>query len=143
MNNEDLLKIEPDETSVDSDGIIENNDLIIKKDESYRKAKNHNILSHKEIKELTAFFLKQSPINILEKLDGIRAHVHKLEYNGFNNDLNTLDQLKKYVRTKIRSSQSIKDMRRKTILKSIIFISQKMALHRRLSVNQSYSSLWD
>lgn len=47
-------------------------------DESYRKVKNQNLLSHKEIKELTMFFLKQPAIKVLEKLIAMKEHVTKL-----------------------------------------------------------------
>mmetsp|Transcript_11107 Transcript_11107/g.11043 ORF Transcript_11107/g.11043 Transcript_11107/m.11043 type:complete len:132 (+) Transcript_11107:1176-1571(+) len=54
---EDILNLEPDDTSVDTECILgyENRTM---NDESYRKVKNQNLLSHKEIKELTVFFLK-------------------------------------------------------------------------------------
>lgn len=117
----------------------------MKKDESMKQAKNHNILSIKEVKDLTKYFTKQSPIKILgdKKLDGMRKHIDSIKYNGYQHDLSTLDQLKKYLKTKVRYGTGLKDIRRKTILKSIIMISQRMALHRRLSVNKSYSSYWD
>lgn len=141
MHNDGLSKIESEDSGIDTDEIIEFHDNVTKKDESYRKARNHNILSHKEIKDLTKFFTKQTPLKILERLEGMKEHVKKLEYSGYLNDVKTLDTMKKYVKTKIRSAQPLKEPRRKTILKSVIMISQKVALYRRLSVNQSYSDL--
>jgi hypothetical protein len=147
LNDEEISKveneIEPDDTSVDTENILEFNEKSIRTDEKMKEINHQNILSHKEIKELTVFFNKQSPIKILEKLDGMRKHVNNLEYSGYLLDLSILDQLKKYLKTKIRYGTTLKDIRRKTISKSIIMISQKMALYRRLSVNQSYSSYWD
>ena len=56
--------------------------------------KNHNILSHKQIKELTLFFTKQPPLCLIEKLDEIRVKVDKCMYNGYQEDLQTIDVLK-------------------------------------------------
>mmetsp|Transcript_30468 Transcript_30468/g.26987 ORF Transcript_30468/g.26987 Transcript_30468/m.26987 type:complete len:244 (-) Transcript_30468:59-790(-) len=144
LKEDEILQIEPDDTSVDTEQIKDYENLTMK-EESYRKAKNQNLISHKEIKELTIFFIKQSTKEIQKRLNGMRDHVNKLEYYGFIHDLKTLDQLNKYVRTKIRNDEPLKNTRRKTILKSIILISQKMALNRKLSVNQSYSQSlgWD
>lgn len=99
--------------------------------------KNHNILSHNEIKELTLFFTKQIPMKLLERLDGMKKHIENLEYSSYQKDIETLETLKKYVRSKIRMGTPLKEMRRKTILKIVIVVSQKMAMYRKLSVNQS------
>lgn len=126
------LEIEPDDTSVDTECILEFNENNMKKDESMKQVKNHNILSVKEIKDLTKYFTKRSPIKILEdkKLDGMRKHINGIQYNGYQHDLSTLDQLKKYLKTKVRYGTGLKVIRRKTILKSMIMISQRMALHK-------------
>ena len=105
------------------------------------KVKNHNILSRNEIHDLTKFFVKETTIRIYDKLDGIRDHVNKLEYPGYLHDLKNLDILKKYIKNKYKTATVIKQTRRKTILKSVIVILQKLASYRRLSVNQSYSDI--
>lgn len=139
LPQDQLLDEDPDESVVDTDGIMDFHDNITKKDETYRKVKHHNILSHKEIKSLTLFFTKQSPMNILEKIESMKEYINKVQYVGYIQDMQTLDTLRKYIRTKIRAGGGLKDGRRKTILKSVVVISQKMALYRRLSVNQSHS----
>jgi hypothetical protein len=106
------------------------------KDENFKKMKNHNILSHKEIRELTLFFTKQIPIKLFERLDGIKKHIEKLEYSSYLEDIKTLETLKKYVRSKIIMDTPLKECRRKTILKIVIVVCQKMAMNRKLSVNQ-------
>lgn len=130
-----------DDSVVDTEGMVEFHDKITKNDEQYKKVKNTNLLSRKEIQDLTKFFLKQSTINLYETLDGIGKHAHKIEYPGFLDDLKTLDTLKKYVRGKHRGKEEIKQTRRKTILKSVIVILQKLASFRRMSVNDSYSNI--
>lgn len=72
----DTLRGDPDDTSVDTEH-IRDYESIIMKEESYRKVKNQNLLSHKEIKELT-IFMKNPPIKIFDKLSDMKDHVRKL-----------------------------------------------------------------
>jgi hypothetical protein len=72
-----------DDSVIDTEGMIDFHDMITKNDEHYKKARNHNLLSRKEIQDLTKFFLKKSTTMMYEKLDSIRSHAHKIEYPGF------------------------------------------------------------
>lgn len=74
------MKLEPDDTSVDTECILDYENITMK-EESYRKVKNKNLLSHKEIKEVTKFFMKQTPLEISEKLIEMREHVNKIGKN--------------------------------------------------------------
>ena len=98
--------------------------------------KNHNLLSHKEIKELTLFFTKQIPMKLFERLDCMKKHIEKVAYSNYLKDIETLETLKKYVRSKVRMGTPLKESRRKTILKLVIVVSQKMAMCRKLSDNR-------
>ena len=65
-----------------------------KNDENYKIAKNHNILSRKEIKDLTIFFLKEEPDKILEKIGDIQNKINNMKFIGYIDDCKTLDTLK-------------------------------------------------
>lgn len=97
-----VSKVESDDSPIDTDEIVEFHKKFVKNDENYKKAKNHNLLTRNEIKELTAFFLKQHPLKIIEKFDGIRENIDRLKFVGYLDDLKTLDTLKKYVKSKIK-----------------------------------------
>ena len=71
-----------------------------KNDENYKMAKNHNILSRKEIKDLTSFFFKESPDKILEKIVEIKCKINRLQFAGYVEDCKNLDALRKYIKIK-------------------------------------------